>query len=245
MSQVTAIVIARDHVSYTLRAVASLLIQRSVDVEIVLVDQGSTDGTAAAVTAAVGGRVPLRVVRFESNQAYAIAANRGAVSARPGSAALLFLDNDAELAPGCLGTLLAALEPEDDTAAVGPKMLYPTGQIEEAGLVLPLWLVPFAQGSNSRGDDHRFNFPRDRVRARLLLLAGATGGLRVNPGLRRGLLLGLRVGRPRLRLPQAGVEVLSTSRGRWPCTLAVPPSASTRSCQRPSTTGGGSSSAGA
>src|SRR5207247_2448847 len=69
-------------------------------------------------------------------------------------------DNDTDIQPGALRALLAAAESDHHVAASGPKLVFPTGQIQEAGLALPLWLVPFPIGSNARGDDHRFNFPR-------------------------------------------------------------------------------------
>ena len=45
------------------------------------------------------------------------------------------LDNDTELRPGALTAMTKALEEDAATAAVGPKLVYPHDQLQEAGLI--------------------------------------------------------------------------------------------------------------
>ena len=159
MPKVTTIILTHDQAARTLHAVRAVLPDlAALDGDLVLVDQASSDGVAKQVEECVAGRVPLRVVHNPTNQSFATAANLAARDAIGDF--LLFLDNDTQICPGALATLVASCEADERAAAVGPKLVYPTGQIEQAGLALPLWLVPFPIGGNARGDDHRFNFPR-------------------------------------------------------------------------------------
>lgn len=83
-------------------AVASVLAQRAVDFELIVIDDGSTDGTAkelaelAAITAATdGGRI--EVIRTDANRGVAAARNAGVRRAR--AELIAFLDSDDRWAP--------------------------------------------------------------------------------------------------------------------------------------------------
>ena len=56
--------------------------ETGLDLEVVLADDGSTDGTAGVARRALAGRVPLQVVRLEPNQGKASAVTRGVLAAR-------------------------------------------------------------------------------------------------------------------------------------------------------------------
>src|SRR5947209_4353804 len=82
------------------------------DAEVVLVDNGSTDGTAEYIR----GRFPSVVVVCSShNVGFAEGCNIGARAA--GSDRIVLLNNDAVPDPGWLRELLAALEPVDVAVA--------------------------------------------------------------------------------------------------------------------------------
>lgn len=99
--------------------------------EIILVDNGSTDGTAEYLRS-VGNRVS--VISNSSNQGFAKACNQGARAAS--GRYLLFLNNDTVPQPGWLEPLVQVLEDDPAVAAVGSKLLYPDGTIQHAGVVL-------------------------------------------------------------------------------------------------------------
>jgi glycosyltransferase involved in cell wall biosynthesis len=96
------------------RAIESVLAQTRQDFEIIVVDDASTDGTPAAVTAIGDPRV--RVVRHERNLGGSAARNTGI---RSGSAPFVaFLDSDDEWMPDKLARQLEVFERSASTLAL-------------------------------------------------------------------------------------------------------------------------------
>jgi GT2 family glycosyltransferase len=113
---VTAVIPTRDRRELVLRAVGVAVAQEGVDVEVVVVDDGSRDGTAAHVERhRPAGDV--RVLRSERSRGVAAARNRGLAEARGEWVA--FLDDDDVWAPDKLRTLLAAAGPAEAWACSG------------------------------------------------------------------------------------------------------------------------------
>lgn len=95
--------------------------------EVVLADDCSTDPAAALL-----GKVKnLVVVRQETNQGFI--RNCNAAFARCRGAYVLLLNNDAQMMHGALSRMVAALAEDASLAAVGPKIVYPNGRLQEAG----------------------------------------------------------------------------------------------------------------
>ncbi|MGY1827723.1 MULTISPECIES: glycosyltransferase family 2 protein [unclassified Blastococcus] len=95
----------RDRRRLVLRAIDSVLRQREVQAEVVVVDDGSQDGTADAVEGLAHPRV--RLVRHERSRGVSGARNAGLAEVRTPWVA--FLDDDDLWAPGKLRAQLAAL----------------------------------------------------------------------------------------------------------------------------------------
>ena len=112
------------------------------DVETIVVDDGSTDGSAEAVRAACGDAV--RLLRSESNQGFAPATNRGLAVAR--GRYVLLLNADCELEPGALDRLVAFLDEQPDYAAVAPSLVDPDGTPQAACMRFPLFWTPLFHG---------------------------------------------------------------------------------------------------
>ena len=97
------------------------------EVEIVLADDASTD-PAMAVLAEIEGLV---LVRHTENLGFLRSCN--AAFARCRGEHVLLLNNDTQVQKGAVPALLAALDGDASLAAVGPKLLYPNGRLQEAG----------------------------------------------------------------------------------------------------------------
>lgn len=109
--------------------------------EVILVDNGSTDGTGEFL-GCLGGS--FRIVRNENNLGFARACNQGANAAR--GKYLLFLNNDTLPQEGWLEALLQPAEGNPSVGVVGARLLYPDGTIQHAGVVIgdsPHPLFPF------------------------------------------------------------------------------------------------------
>ncbi len=109
------------------RALASVLSQMAADVELIVVDDGSTDATAE-VLAAYAARHPQLRLLDQANAGAAAARNHGIRKAR-GRFALL-LDADDELLPGALANLrtLLAEHPEAGMLLGAQVSVYPDGR---------------------------------------------------------------------------------------------------------------------
>lgn len=104
MNSVSVVIPVRDGKDFIEEAIASALAQGGCVTEVIVIDDGSTDGTTDLVAAIADSRVRLVTDRAE----------RGGVSAARNDGAgiaegswLMFLDADDRLRPGALDTLLA------------------------------------------------------------------------------------------------------------------------------------------
>ena len=118
------------------RAVGSVLAERSIDLECIVVDDGSSDGTVEAVRAAAAGDPRLVLVQLPENRGVSAARNAGLARVR--GAWLSLLDADDRFRPGALATLVAAARADDSLAVVG-QQVWSDGQHEWIG---PLYDIP-------------------------------------------------------------------------------------------------------
>lgn len=113
-------------------------------VEVVVVDNGSADGSVAAARAALPG---LRVVVAPGNVGYARAANLGAAATRAPVVAVL--NPDLVVRPGTAAAMLGCLDADPDLGAVGPRVYDPYGGDYPSARILPS--VPVAVGHGLLG----------------------------------------------------------------------------------------------
>lgn len=102
--------------------------------EVIVVDDGSTDSTAAMLANLRDEDPRFHVVSHVANSGFAAACNAGAGLARGES--LVFLNNDTVPCPGWLDRLVeyTALHPE--AAVVGARLLFPDGTVQHAGVTI-------------------------------------------------------------------------------------------------------------
>jgi GT2 family glycosyltransferase len=102
--------------------------------EIVVVDDASSDGTNDHLERLCRVDRRLRLLSSESNQGFLASCNVGARAAK--SDLLLFLNNDTVLLPGWLPPLVRTFADFPDVGAVGGKLLFEDGTLQEAGALV-------------------------------------------------------------------------------------------------------------
>lgn len=119
--------------------------------EVVVVDNGSGDGTREHFAALGPTPFPVRYHRHEANLGFARACNQGARLAA--GRYLLFLNNDTLVRPGWLEAMVGVAEADPRVGAVGIQQLFPyTRTIHHTGIVftvdgMPQHLYPHSPAS--------------------------------------------------------------------------------------------------
>jgi glycosyltransferase involved in cell wall biosynthesis len=130
---ISVVIPTKDRVTMLLQALRSAVKQQSVDVEVVVVDDGSADGSSQAVMAL--GEPRVRLMRHSLPRGVASARNTGAGEAA--GAWLAFLDDDDLWAPDKLARQLAA------ALSAGAAWAYAGAvEIDGAGQILGGMLPP-------------------------------------------------------------------------------------------------------
>ena len=107
-----------------------------VSVETIVVDNGSTDGTAEVVEAQFPG---VTLIRRPTNEGF-YSRNYGLRAAT--GRLRMFLDSDASLTPGALERLVGFIDDHPDVGLVGPKLVYPDGTLQLSTRRFPPLLLP-------------------------------------------------------------------------------------------------------
>jgi GT2 family glycosyltransferase len=141
--RLSVIVPTHDTRALTLRCVETLEAEGTPGLQIVVVDDGSSDGTAEALAAA---HPDVEVVRLSPAVGFTRAANLGLAQAR--GDILLLLNSDTEVAPGAFTSLLAAFARDPRLGVAGAALHYPDGSPQWSGGREPslLWLFGLASG---------------------------------------------------------------------------------------------------
>ena len=117
-----ALVLAMNQLRMTRECLTSVLALDPAPDRVLLVDNGSTDGTAKAVRAEFS---EVEVLRLETNLYFAGGVNEGIRRAlEAGAGSILLLNNDVVLERAALEALRRALEEDPRRAAVSPKIYY-------------------------------------------------------------------------------------------------------------------------
>jgi GT2 family glycosyltransferase len=131
MAPVSIIVPVHGRRELTERCVDAVLADLPDGCEVIVVDDASRDSTPTLL--ASFGRA-IRVLTLPDNLGYACACNEGAVIAL--HEWLLFLNNDTVPQPAWLQALGAYAHEHPHAAVIGAKLLYPTGAVQHAGVVI-------------------------------------------------------------------------------------------------------------
>ncbi len=131
---VSVVIPTFDKAPYVAEAVASVLAQTDPGFELWVVDDGSTDGSAAVAEAAARADPRVRVLR-QANAGVSAARNAGIEAARTEWVALL--DADDVWRPGFLAAVRAAIDAHPDAAMVAAGYAFTSSGGAGAGEVAP------------------------------------------------------------------------------------------------------------
>lgn len=119
---------------------------RPLSMEVVVVDNGSEDGTADAAGAFIG----VRVIRNTANRGAGAARNQGMAAA--GSELLLLMDCDSYVTDDVIGRAVDEMRNSPDVSVLAPELRFPTGRRQynahramsiRLTLLRDLWLYRF------------------------------------------------------------------------------------------------------
>lgn len=134
---VTIAVIARDVRSELERCFASIDEHAGALIEVILVDNSSSDGTREWVKS-----VHPEVVLIEAPRNLGDAARELALERARGET-VMFLDSDTALTAGALPSMVAALERNPNWGMIGPRLVYDDGSLQPSCRRFPPIILPW------------------------------------------------------------------------------------------------------
>jgi GT2 family glycosyltransferase/SAM-dependent methyltransferase len=141
---VSIIILTFNKAAYTYQCLRSLIENTNIPFEVILVDNKSTDNTQELLK-----RVDNVVqIANDKNLGFLQGCNQGAIPAK--GKYLLFLNNDTAVTKDWLSQLVSTADSNAHYGAVGCKLVWPNGQLQEAGSII--WRDGSASGYG-RGDD--------------------------------------------------------------------------------------------
>lgn len=128
--EVSVILVLYNRADLTHFCLRSLAAARLESAEVILVDNASSDLTGELMKRVDGAHV----IHNEVNRHFLLAANQAARLAR--GEHLLFLNNDTEILPGSIAHALDTIKSSKNIGAVGGKLIFPHGLLQEAGSII-------------------------------------------------------------------------------------------------------------
>ncbi|MEO0835369.1 MAG: tetratricopeptide repeat protein [Cyanobacteria bacterium J06642_3] len=154
--QVSIIIPVYNQLDYTLQCLKAIALNvaEGTQVEIILVNDCSTDQTESILTPITA----INLVSSESNQGFIYSCNQGASLAK--GEYLYFLNNDTEIKANCIESLIKVLVEDEQVGAVGSKLIYPQGSLQEAGGIIWQDASGWNYGRQDNPFDPKYNYLR-------------------------------------------------------------------------------------
>ncbi len=153
--RISVVLVLFNRAELTLACLRSIAENRSEDIEVVIVDNASSDATSRLLDRLEGAHI----LRNSENLHFLAAVNQAARECR--GEHILLLNNDSQLLPGALQHAVSTLEAAPDIGGVGGKIILLDGTLQEAGSIV--WQDGSCTGYG-RGDNPSapmYNFRRD------------------------------------------------------------------------------------
>ena len=152
---VSIVIPAHNKVEVTYLGLCSLLVAHNkASFEVIVVDDASTDETSELENIVSG----ITVIHNVEAQRFIRACNAGAEKAR--GEYIVLLNNDVEVTTGWIDELIAAFSRFDNVGLVGSKLLYPNGELQDAGGIIWGTGNPWNYGNRQNPNEPRFSYAR-------------------------------------------------------------------------------------
>lgn len=140
----------------TYQCLASIILAADqTEFEVILIDDCSTDETIHIESCVAN----LVTIRNEKNMGFLHSCNKAAVQARGDY--IVFLNNDTMVSKSWLDELYGTFNRFDHVGAVGAKLVYPDGRLQDAGGIVWDSCVPWNVGHGQDPEDPQYNYVRD------------------------------------------------------------------------------------
>jgi GT2 family glycosyltransferase len=163
--QISVILVLYNRAELTLQCLRSIADHDFRDLEIIIVDNASTDETAELLKHIEG----VHIIRNNENRNFVLGVNQAAREAR--GEYLLLLNNDTQLLPGALQSAVGTIQSGSDIGAVGGRLVLLDWSLQEAGSIV--WsdasCLGYGRGDNPFAPMYTFRRDVDYCSAAFLL----------------------------------------------------------------------------
>jgi O-antigen biosynthesis protein len=128
--EVSVLLVLYNRAELTLNCLRSLLQNTFESLEIIIVDNASTDETRQLLQRIHGARI----IHNSHNMNFIAGANQAARESNGQN--LLFLNNDTQLDPYAIEAAMKTLNERPKAGAIGARLIFPSGRLQEAGSII-------------------------------------------------------------------------------------------------------------
>ena len=142
MLDLTVIIVSWNVRDLLRRCLQSILTAQGLQIEIVVVDNASTDGSPEMVRAEFP---QVHLLANDENRGFTAANNQGLALSQ--GRALLLLNPDTEVVGDALATMLETMRARPAVGIVGPRLLYPDGSLQSSRRRFPTFATALVEST--------------------------------------------------------------------------------------------------